>query len=155
MKESDLNKKAMDHVAAGCPHHVTYKLADRFTSGIPDTVFTWNNYSSWLEFKLLDPNESIHKQLDPAQLVELVKLERASGRAWIVAFRRANVKKLQKPQTVFYSPHSLLRGQVPLSREISLHVNVLRDLKVFGVAWFDSFDYAALAALIHQTHEDY
>lgn len=167
MKESDLNKKAMDYVSRTCPRCVIYKIADRFTSGIPDTVFNWNHTTSWLEFKLLDPNESIHDQLDKLQLVELVKLENTGCLAWVIAFRRANVKKLVPPMTVIYRPITLLHGQVPVAarwseREqnpsISLemrHANVLQSLRVFGVAQFDGFDYAAISALIHQTHEGY
>lgn len=162
MKESDLNRRAMEHVLSTCSRAVYYKIADKFTAGIPDSVLNWNHVVSWLEFKLLDPNESIHDQLKAQQLVELVKLENAGMNAWVVAFRRANVKKLVLPQTVFYRPTALLRGAVPVISEPmrermgpATYTNVLRDLRTFGVAQFPGHDYQALSSLIHQTHEGY
>lgn len=153
MKESDLNRRAIDRVLSACHHAVYYKIADRFTRGIPDSILTWNNVTSWLEFKLLDPHESVHAQLDPDQLVELVKLQRACHRAWVIAYRRGT--KSFKEMTMFYEPRALLQGAQPIARELTTHENVLRDLRTFGVATFEGHDHAALVALIHQTHVAY
>ncbi len=131
MKESKANKKAMDYVMARATGAVTYKIADRFTAGIPDTVFVWQVPTSWLEFKMLETNESIHDQLKPVQLVELLKLERTSHRAWVVAFRKANAHRLVLPQTVIYRPSALLHGAVPLA-QVSQVGNVLPRRGAFG-----------------------
>lgn len=113
MKESKANKKCMDFVALHCPQAVIYKIADKFTAGIPDTVMTWMQRTWWFEFKMLDPNEGIHKQLDPIQLVECCKLERESGgRTLIVAYRRPAVRG-GNYTTILYRPSSLLRGADP------------------------------------------
>lgn len=150
MKESSLNKKCMDHVLRVCTGGVYYKHADRFTAGIPDCTFTWAGATSWLEFKHLDPSESIHDQLDKIQLVELLKLQAACHRAWVIAFRRAN--RSVGPVTVIYAPSALWHDQVPSARERSTHEHVLRDLSAHGVALFDGHDYGAIVSLIHQTH---
>jgi hypothetical protein len=160
MKESDLNRRAADHLLATCKHAVYYKHADLFSSGYPDSTFTWSGYTSWLEFKLLGPNESVHAQLDEDQLVELVKLQKACGRAWVIAFRKPargwnhGARLLgEGPKTVIYSPKALLHDQVPLAQELSNHNRVYRDLCVNGVAELEGYDYAGIRALIHITHE--
>lgn len=153
MKESNLNKRAMDYVQLACPGGVYYKHADRFTSGIPDSTFTWNGPTSWLEFKLLDPAESIHAQLDPQQLVELVKLQHACGRAWVIAFRRP--RRGDAGMTVLYEPTALLFKRVPVARERSSLENVLRDLRCHGVAEFEGHCFLALSYLIKATHVPY
>ena len=80
------------------------------------------------------------------QLVELIKLQRASGgRAWVVAFRRKN------PQTILYAPSALYGKQTPVSLEASRPENFLQDARSCGVAWCGGYDYAAIAGVIVQT----
>jgi hypothetical protein len=152
VKESDLNRRAIDYILARCSKAVYYKIADKFTAGIPDSVLTWSYATSWLEFKLLDPNEVIHDQLDKKQLVELVKLQHACHRAWVVAFRRQNVKRLVKPMTEIYMPSALWPDQVPTAHELSQPDNVLRDLRSHGIARFEGHCYEALYRLMVHTH---
>lgn len=152
MKESDLNKRAVDFALRYCPRAVYYKHADSFTSGIPDSTFSWRENTSWLEFKHLDPNEGIHKQLKTLQLTELVKLEHACHRAWVIAFRRPNARALVKPQTIIYRPTALLHGREPRAERKSNIVAMMSDLELFGIAQFEGHYYEALVALLHQTH---
>lgn len=155
MKESKANQKcAARLVKIFGPRCKYYKHADRFTRGIPDSTFTWNRRTTWLEFKMLAGGEDLHQQLDKIQLVELIQLQSA-GLAWVVAFRKAT--RLLRERTDIYSPIALLQGgktvtpSLPLG-ELSTHETVLRDLQVHGVASFDGFDYDAVAALIRATH---
>lgn len=157
MKESKLNRNCIDHVLRACPRGVYYKIADKFTGGIPDSVFTWSGFTWWLEFKILDPNESIHDQLDKQQLIELIHLERECGRAWVIAFRRANTRKLVLPRTIIYRPSALWDKAVPRAVDVCVtaegraraRAEVLFDLRERGVAEFSGFDYKAVSELIH------
>ena len=155
MKESKLNRDCVDFILKKCqeitaPPPVYYKIADAFTKGIPDSVLNWNERTSWLEFKLLGPNESIHDQLDKHQLVELIKLERTSHRAWVVAFRKANVAKRILPQTIIYRPRKLWHEQVP--QPVESVMPVLRQLLEYGVAQGPGFNHQMVWELIHDTH---
>lgn len=153
MKESELNGKSRDRIIQTCPRVVIYKIADRFTSGIPDTVLTWEEFTSWLEFKLLDPNESIHDQLDGIQLVNLIRLEQTARRAWVIAFRRGNVKRGVSPKTIIYRPTALYGGKMPLTeRPADSSCDFMRELTQRGVVEFEGFDHRAIAALILFTH---
>lgn len=151
MKESELNKRTVDKLLRACPRAVYYKIADRFTAGIPDSIFTWNGFTSWFEFKLLDPNESIHKQLDQVQLVELLKLQSACHRAWVIAFRKHSIRA--DAQTLIYAPSALWHDAVPIATGDSMRVNLTRDLLAHGVAQFKGFDYDAVVTLVHATHQ--
>jgi hypothetical protein len=156
MKESKLNRDCIDHILKRAKETqwappVYYKIADKFTAGIPDSVLAWNEYTSWLEFKLLDPNESIHDQLDKIQLVELVKLQRTTGRAWVIAYRRANPKKLILPQTIIYSPRALWGGAVPTPKPRI--VPTLREhLTQVGVVQQEGHAHSMVYNLIVETH---
>jgi hypothetical protein len=153
MQEKDANGKARDFIRKECVHAKVYKHNDRATKGMPDTSVTWADATSWLEFKMLHGEESIHNELDPIQLVELVRLEQQCHRAWVVAYRKGN-KHVGDSLTI-YRPTALLRGEVPVAKELTLHVNILRDLRVFGVARFEGLDHAAVVALIKATHGTY
>jgi hypothetical protein len=148
VKESDLNSACSTHIQKMCVGAVIYKHADKFTAGIPDTSVTWRGTTSWLEFKLLRrPADNVIKLLSKVQLHELVKLEHA-GHAWVIAFRA-------KPhQTLIYRPGALVGLQdAPASREKTSIEGVREVLKWTGVAMFEGFNYNAIAALIHLTHE--
>ncbi len=153
MQEKDANGKARDFIRKECVRAKVYKHNDRQTKGMPDTSVTWSEATSWLEFKMLHGDESVHNELDPLQLVELVRLEQQCHRAWVIAYRKAT--KTQDEYLTIYRPTALLSNQAPIAREWSLHANVLRDLRTFGVAKFKGFDHAAVVALIKQTHGTY
>lgn len=150
MKESNLNRRAIDYCLARCRNAVYYKIADRFTAGIPDSVFTWEQATSWLEFKLLNPNESIHDQLDKKQLIELLKLQVASQRAWVIAYRRP--RRLSPAVTEIYMPSALWHEQVPSTPYISKPADVLVGLRTIGVSCFEGHCHEAVYELIRQTH---
>jgi hypothetical protein len=140
---------------------VVYKHhGNQFTgSGRPDTSITWAGPTSWIEFKVLDVRESIHAQLDQLQLTECIRLQHQCNRAWIVAFRKGDVRRRIRERIEFYLPTALKKRpgneepvpQLPLDYSCK-HETILRDLRTFGVASFDGHDYTALCALIQQTH---
>ena len=155
MKESKANQKCAEHlVKTFGPRCKYYKHCDKFTRGIPDSTFTWNRRTTWLEFKMLTGGGDIHGELDKIQLVNLIQLQSA-GLAWVIAFRKAT--RLLEERTDIYSPIALLvQGQqvtpaLPMG-ELSTYPTVLRDLQVYGVASFKGLDYRAVAELIRATH---
>ena len=153
MKESRLNGKARDAIRKDCPKAVVWKHADRFTAGIPDSSVTWNGADSWLEFKLLGPNESIHDQLKTVQLVELVRVERQTGRAWVVAYRKGSRNGLEAPSVTFWRPTALLDGKEPIAQTYASGYDFLERLQEYGVATWEGHDHAAVALLIRLTHK--
>jgi hypothetical protein len=154
MKETAADDKARDAIKRDCAGPIKiYKHNDRGTKGMPDMSVTWAWCTSWLEFKMLKGEENIHSELDPLQLVELVRLERAGGRAWVIAYRKAT--KTMGEYLTIYQPTTLLNNQQPVAREWSSHANVLRDLRTFGVAKFQGFNHGAVVALIKATHGTY
>ena len=150
MKESDFNGRATAAIRAACRGLVAYKHADGFTSGIPDSSYHWHNLSTWIEYKLLKTNESIHDQLAPVQLVELMALERELGRAWVVAGRRG--RNTSTEYTEIYRPSKLFGGAVPRFTELANEHTILQRLKQDGVAKLAGYNYAAIAKLIILTH---
>ena len=153
MQEKDANGKARDQIRKDCAGAWVKKLNDRQTKGLPDTVLAWAGAVSWLEFKMLHGDEDVHNELDPLQLVELVRLEKQTHRAWVVAYRKAT--RSQGEYLTIYRPMALLNSACPIAKEWTSHDNVLRDLRTFGVAKFQGFDHAAVTALIKQTHNTY
>lgn len=153
MQERDANAKARDQIRKDCPRAWVKKLNDRQTKGLPDTVLAWAGFVSWLEFKMLHGDESIHNELDGLQLVELVRLEQQCHRAWVIAYR-AHTRTIPDALTI-YRPTALLNNQCPIAGELTSHVNIIRDLGTFGVARFEGFDHAAVSALIKATHSSY
>lgn len=152
MTEQTIKANARARVLRACEGLVWYNHQDKFTGGIPDSSLTWDHADSWLEFKLLDPNQSVHDRLKKTQHVELMRLERQTGRAWVVAWRKANVRKLVTPKTEIYAPSALFGGRVPIVRERTTHERLLQDLRAYGVAQLEGFDHDALVALLRATH---
>jgi hypothetical protein len=153
VRETRRNYKVQEYLLQQFTHAVVYKNhGNAFAKGRPDSTFVWGGYTSWLEFKLLEPTESIHDQLDPLQLVELVKLERACARSWVVAFRKP--KKGDVGSIEIYQPHRLRGNAVPASPvlEPTEYKNALRDLRTYGIISRPEFDYRLLAELLLQTH---
>lgn len=157
MIEADLNGKARDAIRSYCHRAYVYKTNDRMTSGIPDTIVTWRGYTSWLEFKHLDCGANIHTELDALQCVELNKLEEQCGRAWVVAYRKANPRKLLLPCTVFYRPSALTMKRQPNVEsvlELDEAVTVMHEhLQTRGVVAVAGYNHQAVAALLWQTHK--
>lgn len=153
MQEKDANGKARDALRLALVPSRIYKHNDRGTKGMPDTSVIYNEYTSWLEFKMLHGDETVWNELDPLQHVELLKLERACHRAWVVAYRKGN--RHTGDALTIYRPSALTNKQQPVARELSSYDNVLRDLQVFGVARFEGFDHGAVVALVKATHASY
>lgn len=162
MREAAANRKCADMLQRTFPRHVYYKHNDK-SAGRPDSTFSWNGVTSWLEFKMLEGNEDVHARTATAthglakiQLAELLKLERAGVPAWVIAYRKT-IRSTREHLTI-YRPTALITVAdriTPTWREMSIHDNVLRDLKLYGVAAFPGFDHAAVVALIRQTHGTY
>jgi hypothetical protein len=154
VKETAADDKARDAIKRDCQGPIKiYKHNDRGTKGMPDMSVTWAWCTSWLEFKMLKGEENIHGELDPLQLVELVRLERAGGRAWVIAYRKGT--KTMGECLDIYLPTALLNNQQPIAKEASTYDTLLRDVRTFGVARFGGFNHGAVAHLIKATHVSY
>lgn len=166
MTEASLTAKAHEALKVGCPRVKIYKLNDRATSGLPDSVLAWDGYTTWLEFKHLDAREDLHatptgtRGLKKLQLMELIALEQQNGgRAWVVNYRKAG-KDGQHARLEVYRPSALVQlaegGVVvrvtPRAERWSTRDSILRDLHEAGVAWFDGYQHAALVTLVQLTH---
>jgi len=164
MKESDVEEASVKLLGEVCPGAVIYKHADRWTAGIPDRSVTWRRYDSWLEYKLWEPNGTFHDEFalktgrPNVQLLELLKLERQTGRAWVVAYRKGNPRTSQLECLELYRPGAwvdtfgfVLKTPLPLTKPTSLE-NVAWALRVNGYAMFQGHDHRAVASLIHLTH---
>lgn len=163
MTERDLTEKAHARIALDCRGAHIYKHNDRSTEGMPDASVTWNGYTSWLEYKHLEPSEDIHSRkggtggLKRLQLMELLALERASGgRAWVVAYRKG--KRGQAERLEIYRPSALL-SRVPVvclitpALHFTSHGGMLEALRGAGCAAFETYDHHAVSFLIRSTHE--
>jgi hypothetical protein len=143
MTEQSLKADARRRVLQACPGAVWYNHQDKFTAGIPDSSVTWNYADSWLEFKLLNRGQSVHDRLKATQLVELMKLERQTGRAWVLVWRKGLA------ETTFYTPSALFAGRVPASHHDG---DILAALRTFGAFTVEGFNHDALVTLIKTTH---
>lgn len=153
MQEKDANGKARDAIRKQCAGSWVKKLNDRMTKGLPDTVVAWSSNTSWLEFKMLTGDESIHNELDPIQLVELIRLEHNTHRAWVIAYRKST--RTLSECVDFYRPTLLFNNHQPIPKEPATYANMLQQLHTTGVARFGGFNHAAVAELIKQTHATY
>jgi hypothetical protein len=129
------------------PFAIVTKHNDASTVAIPDTSVAYNGYTSWLEFKRLKNNETVHDQLDPRQLIFAVGLETAThGRCWIIAFRKTK----WSDETLVYRPSKLRHGNVPtpISKFEDPMVRLARD----GVVALDGIAYDFIVQLVRRTH---
>ena len=157
MNEADVTKACAGALIHALGPSVYYKHCDR-TAGRPDSTFSWNGRTSWIEFKMLEGEGELHtkgksRALDRGQLVELIRLERAGVPAWVVAYRKRNTR--HPARVSIYRPSALLReyGTVtPVYPEFSTYDNILEHLRQYGVATFEGFDHKALISLILKTH---
>lgn len=163
MKESDAEGTCVRLLLDLCPGAVIYKHADQFTAGIPDRSITWHGYDSWLEFKMWEAGGTFYSEFATdsgranPQLLELLKLERQTGRAWVIAYRKANPKKLIKPSLQLYRPRAMVDSHGFLCKHESTPImsgldDVVWNIRLHGHARFEGFDHRAVVALIHLTH---
>jgi len=132
MIEKNLVSACMSILAHELPRAVIYRVADRFTGGRPDLEVAWGGTTSYLEFKYLIKDETVHdKWEDARQLVTCVRLEQQTGRCWVVAYRKAYRER--PDETIIYRPTKLLNRQIPEGGD------VIR---------FTGFDHRAIAGII-------
>ncbi len=135
---------------------------DQFQSGRPDTTVTYNGFTSWLEWKHLGPEQSIHSEhgLRKDQLDQLLKLERASlGRAWVIVFRKG------RTFTDIYRPSALIsvtdgkidyvEPSVKEPLEAGSEFELMTRLYLTGVIRCSGHDFEAVAGLIWSTHREH
>lgn len=151
MTEHKLVDACQDVLGKKLPGAFLYKIADRFTAGVPDLEVNWNFSTSKIEFKYLKPGEDVDEKFEPAQLATCVKYEKVTGRCWIVAYQHMH-RKQQGAITLIYRPSYLLRPDQPrVLIETTERMNS-RCLWSRGVLRFEGFDHVAVAQLIYQTH---
>lgn len=122
---------------------------DQYNVGMPDTTWIWNGHTSWIEFKRLMPNESIHRQLKEHQLLELIDIERNGEPAWVIAFRAGG----GVGSTEIYRPTALSGKREPTTpREWTTVEGMRAALSFGGLAHFPGYDYDMVVALILEYH---
>lgn len=153
MNEGTLTKTFMDLAVGTLTRPVkVIKHNDRSTGGIPDVTVIWNGPTSWLEFKYLEPKQTVHDELKPLQLETCVDLEKASQRCWVVAYTRGT------PQipgtTLIYRPTALRGGQLPLAAATFQDIGPgnIRLLWDTGVIRLSGHNHIGLIHLIRLTH---
>ena len=149
--ESELTAKARKAMQEAFPHAKIYKHKDAATHGMPDTSITWHAATTWIEFKRLDAKlRTVVRALRANQLAELVKLERAGQRAWVVAYdlHTATTHLYRPSMLIGVTPDTLV---IPLpSREVlpTLLEHLWRD----GVVVCPGISHHPLLTLIAHTH---
>jgi len=133
------------------PGVLLYKIADRFTGGIPDLEVNFNLHTTKIEFKYLKPGETVDDKWEPTQLETCVKYEKTTGRCWIVAYQHMH-RKQQGAITLIYRPSYLLRMEHPRVLIETTQRMDSRCLWSRGILRFEGFDHMAVAQLIYQTH---
>ena len=65
-----------------------YKIADHFTSGIPDVTIVGARKTVWLELKVLKPGQNVHERVnkDPLQFHDMCKIEDNGNPCWYIIF---------------------------------------------------------------------
>lgn len=91
--ESYWTRELMAYLARHHPSWLYYKLADTFTSGIPDVVVNAASLSTWLELKVLRPKQTISDRINmksdrhaKLQLHDMLKLHKNRCPAWYLFF---------------------------------------------------------------------
>ena len=155
MTESSLKASTRDAIEHRCVGAEVLHHQDRFSSGYPDTSVSWNGFTSWVEFKFLGLEESLHGPLREDQLLQLIRLEKQSAcRAWIVVFRKTRLEE----RTDIYRPTRLVSHGVKLELKASekysgLGPSNLVALWDTGVVSLSGLQYDAVASLIKLTHQ--
>lgn len=155
--ERSLTDRLMETLEAGLPKSRVIKHSDRFTSGIPDVSCSWRHATSWLEIKRLKPTEIVFDQLDPDQLVECFKLQRACDRAWVIAYQQPRRGSNDDGATLIYSPKFLMQhkdsrnGLLLHPDHVDTDVDV-RKLWEQGVLHFRGYNHESVMTLIAKTH---
>jgi hypothetical protein len=138
--------KVLDQRLAPLP--VVLKHANAAASGLPDRSISWNGNTTWIEFKVLRKNETIHDVIKNArQLITCCQLERATRRCWFVVYTHDD-------HTLFYRPSKLTHEQLPVPELTDGTLN--RDAKDRlwhrGVLRFKGHAHHEVAHLIIETH---
>jgi hypothetical protein len=138
---------------------VWIKHEDKTNPGQPDVSFIWIR-TTYMEFKHLGPRENIHDRFEKLQLPECIRYENACGTCWIVAFRDGERRTGRSPRLCIYRPRAL---KTPDGRDTTPNLpldyvcdpaNVLRDLRIHGVAEYPTHDVQPLVELILRTHKN-
>jgi hypothetical protein len=152
MTEHDLVDACQDTLGKKLPGVFLYKIADRFTAGVPDLEVNWNFATTKIEFKYLKPGEVVDEKFEPGQLPTCIKYEKATGRCWIVAYQQQHRREPKNPITLIYRPTYLMK---PDSPRVLIETSRTMDSSCLwsrGVLRFEGFDHEAVAQLIYETH---
>lgn len=86
--ESYWTRKVMAYLAENHRSWLCYKLADHFTSGIPDITVVAHDKTTWLELKCLKVGENMLERVkkDPLQFHDMCKIEDNGGACWYLIF---------------------------------------------------------------------
>lgn len=102
--EGDFTAKLLKEFRKKIPHAIVFKIADRITYGIPDTVVTFDGYTSWWEMKVIRDKDGFNlKGLGKGiQWNNCLKLSKEGTCFYIVFVDRTNDKRilLVHPQDV-------------------------------------------------------
>lgn len=81
MTEGQLNQALVAALRQRLTHAVVFKLADRWTTGIPDISVDWHHRHIWIEVKFADPDFTS----TGAQELTMTRLAR-HGEAWYIIY---------------------------------------------------------------------
>lgn len=86
--ESYWTRKLMAYLKENRRDWLAYKLADHFTSGIPDVVIVAHSRTCWFELKVLKVGENINDRInkDPLQFHDMCKIEDNGVPCWYIVF---------------------------------------------------------------------
>jgi hypothetical protein len=86
--ESYWTRKLVEYLTDHHRKFVRIKIADHFTSGVPDMAIMGNGKTVWLELKVLKPGQSIVDRVcqDELQLYTMESIERERCIAWYMIF---------------------------------------------------------------------
>jgi hypothetical protein len=158
MTERDLERNAIRHLESKLtPPRNVWKISDTATGGQPDLEVAYGGHTSKIEFKLIKKGECIHdKWEDGRQLITLYRYEQATGRAWAILFRAANVAYDRgENETIIYRPSKLLNLKVPTAGSTRRTPLTDDDMKVLwhdGVLRLAGWNYEGIVDLIRLTH---
>jgi hypothetical protein len=108
MTEASVTQDLLKHLKAALPGAVIFKIADRFTTGIPDICVNCKGRTIWLEVKLLKKGSYFMTCSPALQQLTMARLHgQVQGRAWYVIY---DARGRQKAVTV-YAPAALAMSE--------------------------------------------
>lgn len=152
MTERTLEAATIRALKRECPGALVWKIRDAATGGLPDLEVAWRGATTKIEFKMLRKGQTIHDTWEDArQLETLQRYERATGRAFVVAWSPA------EHCTSVYRPLALREGRVPLLGPCQDSARVMtRDtyeqLYYIGGWRFQGVGPIPVVTLIQETH---